>query len=211
MSKKLIVTMCVGVLSLSALALASSASAVWMVNGTNLSGTEKLATTAAVDENGLLKGAGVTITCTSKTLEGVSPEIEGAAPGDKGKASSLVFKECAANANCTLATKTIGTLPLTATATLGTSPAVNVLFKPTSGTIFTTIKFNGAECALLGTQPVTGQAKIAAPTGQTEKTIQEIAANVTEASGELKIGSSPAELKGAALLQLSTSKGWSFL
>jgi hypothetical protein len=207
MSKKLITTVCVGVLALSALTLASSASAQWMVAGTTLVGNEALANTAQVHELGKLKAAGVTINCAGKNLTGVSPQIEA---GDAGSASSLVFSECTANANCTV-TKTLGTLPLMAVAKLEGTLAVNVSFLPKTGTIFTTIKFEGAECALLGTQPVTGKANVLAPTGQDERLLQLIEAKVTEATGELKVGSSAAELKGSALLRLVSDKTWSFL
>lgn len=209
MSKKLIMTICVGMLTLSAFALASSASAQWMVNGTTLAGTQTLANTAKVDENGKLKAAGVTIECIAANLEGTGPQIEA---GDKGSVTSLIFKGCTSiTPTCTIGSETIQTVPITATATLGTAPAVNVAFVPKTKTIFATIKFNGAECALLGIQPVTGKAKISAPTGQTESVLQQIVANVSEASGELKVGSSAAELKGAALLQLSNSAKWNFL
>lgn len=211
MSKKLIMTICVGILALSASALASSASAEWMLNGVNVTGTQKLATTAAVDENGLLKAAGVTIECTGKNLEGTNPQIE---VPNKGSASALIFTECESiTPTCKLNTKTIGTVPLTATVALVAGSAKEDLatFLPKTKTIFATIKYEGAECALLGTQPVSGKALVKGPTGQEEKTLQEIVANVSEETGELKVGSSPAELKGAALLKLASGNKWSYL
>lgn len=207
MSKKLITTVCVGILALSASALVSSASAQWMVNGTTLAGTAKMLVKARVHVFGKIKAAGVTIECSGENLEAVSPQIEA---GDKASASSLIFTSCAANSNCTV-TKTLGTVPLVATAVLGVAPAVNVTFKPKTKTLFATIALSGAECALLGTQPVSGTAKVLAPTGQTEKEAQLVEAKVTEASGELKVGSSPAELKGSYLLLLEAHLTWSFL
>lgn len=212
MSKlKLLTVACVGALALTAFALASSASAQWMVKGTTLTGSETkaLATTAAVDEHGKLKAAGVTIECNGNTLNGTGPMIE--ASGEKGSATSLTFNECSANSNCTVAT-TIATVPLVAdTPIIEGNKDISTIFLPKTKTIFATIKFNGAECALLGTQPVAGKAKINAPTGAAENTLQEIQAEVQEASGELKVGSSAAELKGAALLKLTTNEPWSFL
>jgi hypothetical protein len=207
MSKKLITTVCVGVLALSAVALVSNASAQWMVGGTNLTGTSPLLVKFKVDLVGTLKAAGVAITCSGENFEGISPQIEA---GDKGSVQSLVFTGCASNSNCTV-TKTLGTVPIVATAVLGVTPAVNVTFKPKTKTIFATIKFDGAECALIGTQPVSGSAKALMPTGQTEKEVQLIEGNTSEASGELKVGSSAASLKCSILLILQLHLPWSFL
>ncbi len=182
------------------LAAAASAQANWFVEGTQLTGTQALATTAAVDESFKLKAAGVTITCTGKNFEGVSPQIE--AP-ESATATSLVFKECASSEACTV-TKTIGTVPVRASVTEGASPAVKAVFSPKTKTIFATIKYNGAECPLLGVQPVTGKATALLPTGEEDNVLQEVAPNIAEASGELKLGSSAAELKGAALLELAS-------
>lgn len=209
MSKKLATTVFIGVLTLSAFVLASPVSAQWMVNGTNLAPgeTKALASGAPVDENALLKAGGVAISCTGKNLEFGSAQIEA---GDTGSANTLVFTECSANAKCTVG-KTLATLPLMNVASLGAAPADTISFLPKTKTIFAVIKMDGAECALLGTQAVTGKAKFSAPTGQTEKLLQQIQANVTEASSELKVGSSPAELKVAALVKLTSDLPWSFL
>jgi hypothetical protein len=211
MSKmKLIMTVLVGVFALSAFA-ASSASAQWMVKGTTLSGTETraLAKTAQTDESALLKGAGIQITCKGQ-LEGTSPQIE--ASGEKGSAASLTFTECKGELGCTVAEK-ISTVPLLATIELaeaGNKDKALLLFTPKTKATFATIGFSGETCALEGTQAITGKADLRAPTGGLEATTQLIEANIAP-TGELKIASSPAELKGKALLKLASTEPWSFL
>jgi hypothetical protein len=201
---------CAGVLALSALAsaTASAVTAGWMVNGTLLTGSAALATTAAVDENGVLEGGGVKITCKGKTLNGAAPKIE--APS-MGAASDLEFTECKAEEPCKITTSTIKTLPLLVEATLEGVLAVVATFKPQTGTIFTTLKFEGESCGLSGTTPIKGTAQVLAPTGQDERTLQLINATTSAASNTLFLGSSPASLAGSALLQLASGQSWSFL
>lgn len=189
------------------LSMAGTASANWLVGGTELASTAALSTTAAVDEHVVLKAAGVTVKCEGATLNAVAPEI--VAPTSM-VASSISFSECTANESCTT-TKTIGTVPLTGAAVAETAPQSSVTFSPKTKTTLATIKFEGASCALLGVQPLTGKAKLKMPTGQEERTAQLASAATTEASGELKLGSSAAELKAGALLKLASEKAWSFI
>lgn len=208
MSKKLVITACIGMLATSAFALTSAASAQWMVAGTTLTGTETFLELEVVHRIITLKAAGVTIACAGKNINVRSDQLE--AP-DKISASSAIFNECSSETPTCNITKTIGTVPLQGTATLGTGTAVNMTFTPKTKSIFTTIKYEGAECALLGVQPVSGKAKLNVPTGQTEREAQELEADIAEASGELKIGSSPAELLGVWLQRITTHRVWSFL
>ncbi|HEY2768614.1 MAG TPA: hypothetical protein VGI76_10165 [Solirubrobacteraceae bacterium] len=206
MSKKLAPTVFVGLFALSAFALASSASAQWMVNGTNLTGTAALAPGAPLDENVTINISGVSIVCTS-SVELVSPQLEA---GDKAPTNSLIFAGCSANGKCTVESN-FKTVPLTATATLEGTLAINLIFKPKTKTVFGTLKFEGAECPLFGVQTATGTAKFLAPTGRDERLSQQIINNVTAASGELKAGISNIEMKGSSLLKLATDLPWSFL
>lgn len=217
MSKvKMIVTTLIAVFALSAIASASASAGEWMVGGTSLTGSEALATTAKVDENGVLVAAGVTITCEGGTLNGVKPQIEEA--GNKGSVESLEFTGCsAAGENCKLAGQnaggTIGTLPIHVSLELqpGSSSIVLATFLPNSGTTFATIAFTGSGCSLSGKQPVNGKALVEGPTGQEEKVTQEIKAITSQASGLLKVGGDSASLAGAALLKLVSEKTWSYL
>jgi len=214
MSKaKMIITTLIAVFALGALASASASAATagWMVNGTLLSGSTPLATTAKVDQSGFLKSsaANVELECSGTTLNGVAPEITSPS---KGSASSLIFTSCIAlSPNCTIGSSEIKTVPLLAEVTLEGVLAVIATFKPETKSVFATFLFNGEKCAAEGLNAVTGTAKVLAPTGQDERTLQQINAIATEVSNELKVGSSAAELKGSALLKLASSLEWSFL
>jgi hypothetical protein len=180
-----------------------SASAGWFIEGTALTGTAALSTTAAVDENALIKAAGVTITCKGTTLNSTAPQLE--ASGGMLSVSSLTFNECSANANCTVASS-VGSVPILADLAEEAGFADKIVFLPKTKTVLATIKFEGGTCALLGVQPITGKATAKMPTGQIESASQQVEANVTEASAELKVGSSAAEFKDKPLFKLATDK-----
>jgi hypothetical protein len=211
MSKaKLITTVCVGALALSAFASTTSAMANWMVNGTNLNGTRALATTARVDEESLVKfGGNVAVRCHGETLNEVNIQIESAT--EMGASSKLEFTGCSANENCTVPT-TISTEPVLVDVTLDGPLAIWATFLPKTKTIFATIPLEGEKCALAGNVVIIGKAKMLVPTGQDERTLQLLVANVTEGSGELKTSLGlAAELKSSALLRLASGESWSFL
>lgn len=174
----------------------------WFIAGSELTGTAGLATTAAVTENFKLKGAGVTIECTGSTLSSSSPEITVL---DELSVSKLSFNGCTASEPCST-TKSFGTVPVSADFIEQTLEEDKAQITPKTKTVLATVKFEGASCALLGTQPITGEVNANFPTGQLEKTLQEIRMNTVEESKELKIGSSAAEFKGAASLKLATEK-----
>jgi hypothetical protein len=214
MSKaKIMMTVCVGVLALSAFASASASAvtAGFMVNGTMLNGTKALASTAAVDEVGVLNTAGVTITCNGSVLNGASPKIDSAT--NMGDAESLTFNGCSANANCKVPTS-ISTLPVLVDLTLDGTLAVKGKFLPhgpgANTKTFATILFEGNLCALEGVQPVSGTQAFLAPTGQDERTLQLISAT-QDVAGELKVGSNAATLKGSILVRLASGEPFSFL
>jgi flagellar capping protein FliD len=214
MSKaKMVTSTLIAVAVLSALisASASAATAGWMVNGTLLNGTAALATTAFVDEAGVLKSAEakIEIECSANTLNGIAPEIKSP---NTGSAASLEFTGCKAlTPNCALGSSTIGTVPISVEATLEGTLAVVATFKPKTKATFATFEFTGTNCAVLGLNAVTGTAKVLAPTGQDERTLQLINSIATEASGELKVASSPASLLGSILIKLASGAPWSFL
>jgi hypothetical protein len=182
-----------------------------MVNGTLLNGTRALATTAAVDETPVLNSSEekLEIECSANILNGIAPEIQSP---NMVQASSLQFTGCVATTpNCALGSSTISTAPLLAEATLQGTLAIVVTFKPKTKAIFATFEFTGSNCAASGSNAVTGTAKVLAPTGQDERTLQLVTSIATEASGELKTGSAPLSLLGSVLLKLAGSEPWSFL
>ncbi len=192
------------VFSAVASSMASAATAGWMVNGALLSGSKPLATTAKVEQAGILEGANFKITCTGETLNGVSPTITSPA---KGSATSLEFTGCSGEEPCSIEGTTIKTVPISVEATLDGALAAKATFTPQTKNTFATIHFIGPSCALLGVQPVTGTQEVLAPEGQDERTLQLIKA----IGSSLKVGSSPATLLGSALLKLASGETWSFL
>jgi hypothetical protein len=188
-------------------ATAAAASADWFVEGSELSGTAALATKATVDEAFKLKAAGVTVECAGGTLNGTSPEIK--LPSTVA-ATSLTLSECKASEHCTLATKTIGTLALLAEVSTILYPEAKATFLPKQSK-FAAVHFEGAECALAGVQSLTGKATALLLSGEVESKQQEIKLKTTEASKELKLGSSAAELTGLTLLSLASEKEWAFV
>jgi len=208
---KMTITTLIAMVAFSALASASASAATagWMVNGTLLTGSELLATTAKVDKNGVLSSpeAHVEVEC-SGNLQGMA---EITAP-TAASATTIEFTGCKAlSANCALSSATIGTVPINVEATLEGALAVVATFKPKTKSVFATFEFTGEKCAAEGLNAVSGAAKVLAPTGQDENTLQLINAIATQASDELKVGSSPASLIGSALLQLASGRPWSFL
>jgi hypothetical protein len=184
-----------------ALGTPASASAGWFVEGEEVVTAAPLATTAAVDQRSVLKGSGVTVTCSGTTLNSVSAEI---VLSNKLTASSLEFTGCSAGAPCLLAKSTIATEPVLAAAELSFQafPAVPAVLKPKTGTKIAKIDFEGEECATRGETPVTGQARVLFPTGQEKNELQTLAWEPKESTAELKLGSAGASLTGSALLKL---------
>ena len=213
---KLVIVAFAAVVAVSAVAAGTAFAATegWMVNGTMLSGSKKLMTTGKVTSNGKLSAAGVEIECTSPEIEGNGPEITSP---NKGGATSVIFKSCEVTTGkppCSLATKTIGTLPVLITEiTLDGALAVKGKFVPEKGVgtkaVFATIKYEGASCALVGIQPVTGRVSFLASLGQDEMTWQPVL--IFAAAGDLFEGSSEAKLHGEAELATENLEPWSFL
>jgi len=201
-------------------AAVSSASAVWLVNGTTLVGSAPLATTAVVDEATklLVPTLGdLTVVCSGSTLDGAKPEITA---GDTGKAESLRFLACNTThpaTGCALKTanETISTNPINARAFLGKGEEDRVLFSPQTPPIFTEIPFaEKNECAFEGLTAVKGSVTIGAPTGQLELLSQLITGLGSVENNSLEIGSGTTKaylIGGGALLRLASDSKWSFM
>lgn len=213
---KAIVTV-VAVFALNAItSVSASAASSWMVNGTELSGSAAMATTAKIVKAAKLTFSGVTVEC-SGNLEGVTPQIEGV---NMGQAASVTFTECkATGGNCALAKsmkEKVSSLPVLAEATLDEKPEENtsgilVLFKPKTGTLFATIGFEGSKCSAEEVTPIKGTVKALGPTGRDEKTLQTMELKTSSASGELKTDGGSLELTGAVESKLASTNSWSLL
>lgn len=189
-------------------ASASAATAGWMVNGTQLSGSQPLATSFSVDKEFALSGGGLTVKCTGSVVEAAGPAISSPAAGS---ASSIVFTGCKASAPCGLATASIATVPISTETTLEGASATVTTIKPSTGTILSTLSVTGEECAAAGNVVIDGRDKVLSPEGQDERTLQLINSITTEASKELLVGKSAASLSGSALLKLACAGTWSLL
>jgi hypothetical protein len=186
----------------------TAATAGWMVNGSLLSGTRALASTAQVTSAFQFEvaAASLIVECSGGELGSSKAEIM--AP-NMGSASSVTFKECSATSSCSVS-PTLTTLPIVAEATLEGALEAKAVIKPKTKTVFGTFKFEGATCALLGVQPVTGKAMVKLPDGQMEETAQEVVLHT--GAGELKVGSDEiVAKKGAYIRKLASALPWSFL
>jgi hypothetical protein len=207
---KLLVAACFAVFAVGAIASAT-ASADWMVAGTNLVGSQGLSNASVLKEGELVVGAVTTIKCKASEVVVTGGSI--IAP-DKILASSLTFNECkGTNAPCnTISGEKISTVPIHGVAKLDGTLNTYITVLPETKTIFATIGFTNAECPLIvgGGAPVTGSASILAHEGSDERpSHQALAFTLTNA---LKVGSTNAEIKGVTFdIKLTSGSNWSFL
>lgn len=192
----------------------SAATAGWLVNGTLLTGTQTQAgaTTAFVDEKGVMEFSGITITCNASALTAIGSQLESP---NQTSATSIIFKGCTASGeDCTLSaamSETIGTLPVTSEVTLDGLLALRGVGKPKTGTTLATLKLEGSLCAETAKLPVKGRAAWLAPTGAQDRTIHLLSLNITKAQEELEVGNAPASFKIRALDKLANALPWSFM
>jgi hypothetical protein len=191
--------------ALSAIA-SSSAQAGWLVLGSLLVGTAKIAESTVTHENGVLTYNTVKIECSGVSVKG--GEIQ---EPDLVLINSLEFTGCSVitPTTCTLPSGVISTLPVEGLVTLDGPLAVKAKGKPKTGTIFATFKFSGASCSISGKQAVTGTATILSPEGQDER-LWHLVNVLTEKAKELEVGEASAEIKGSALVKLENDMLWSF-
>ena len=213
MSKvKLTFTALAAIIAFSAIAsvAASAAAPGWMVEGKDLAaGDRENMEEAVVRLAGYKLASGTTeIECTTLKIEGGF--IEGV---NRNGAKSLKFTGCKAlTVNCTLSNPAISTLPILSEATLDppNASAAVIVFKPETGTLFATFKFEGEKCPTAGIKPVTGTQAALAPTGATEKATQ-VLTTIELVAGELKLGSAAAKLTASLEVKLESGKPFSFL
>jgi hypothetical protein len=159
-----------------------------------------------VNQSFVLSMPGFAITCTKLSLS----KMEIIAKSD-GKAKAWIFAGCSTTDGepiCKLAGIEIETKPLVFEAEdLGTKEA-KIVVKPETGKALADIEIAGSLCALSGEEPIKGQITVSLPTGQEEKTEQEIVANTP--SGEVDIGAGSATLTGKAGLELESGDAWSY-
>jgi hypothetical protein len=215
---KLLIAACFAVFALVALASASASAATagWDVNGTLLSGTVPLLSTALVLQEGVLKvEAGETLEIKCKAHEVLFNEGLLRSP-DGITAKDVTFHGCqtvGSSAEKCMIPDLILTVAVHGLASL--EGPLNTLIKvlPQTKTTFATIKFGnavGSECALLGTEAVTGGLDLLLHEGFDPATLH--LALAFSLTGSLKIGSSNAVLEGLdADLRLASGLRWNYL
>ncbi len=188
--------------------VARASTAGWMVNGSLLSGTKALASTAHVTSAFKLEvlPSSLIVECLGQEFNASKAEITSP---NTGAAGSVTFKECQTEPPCSLEASTLTTTPIVAEATLEGVLEARAVIKPKTKNTFGTVAFEGATCALLGVQPVTGKVAVKLAEGQMEETSQEVVLHTTK--GELKVGSDEVTAKGAYTRKLASALPWSFL
>lgn len=208
---RLIIAACLATFAVGAVASTAALAASWHVNGTELKGSAALASSAQVltpGELSITAGEKLSIVCEGENLSITGGKL--IAPAGI-LARSITFHECKTKEtpNCTLGSTLILVLPVHGLLHFE-SPNLLILVLPTTKTTFTTIKFNGEKCALLGTQPVTGGASILIHNVTTSEPSHFVLA--FSSVGGLKVGSDEATLKGVSGdLKLASGESWSFL
>lgn len=209
---KVLLTALVAVFAISAVAAASaSAAEEWRMNEIGFSGTAELATSLHINSNPILKVAATKTTLECTGIVVTKGEIIGGS--NKGIVKSLEFTGCAAisPSGCKLASSTIKTNEIEATATDETSPKVALNFVPgsTAGGVFAKPNF-GTGCPYTGPEPVKGSCKTESSNGQTNEKNHTLIATAAVCN-KLELAGSPATFEGSASeLHLTTNELWSF-
>ncbi len=213
---KVVLTAFLVVLAVNAVAT-SSASAGWVVEGTELAEGSKaaLATTAKVTTATILSMPSLKtkITCKGSLLKGETAEIIGTTTL---KAKSLTFEGCETlepKTGCELESqpKSIPTNPLVATTVAGaTFPENGLTFTAQTKTVLANIAFKEKNtCALEGEEPVKGAVTLNLPTGEEELSAQTIQGLGSTENNSLEVGGTKAYIEnGAAILKLASGNKW---
>jgi hypothetical protein len=188
--------------------VALAATAGWMVNGTPLSGSKTLATTAKTDENAKISFFGLVMTCSGANINNTAPQIS---PPNMGTTAKLELTGCVVSPPCVLVESRIVTEPLLSEVTLEDALATTTTFRPKAGTTFSTFEIEGEACGAAGNFLIDGAERVLSIEGQIENTLQQIKSITTEASKELFVGKSPMGVASSALLKLASGERWSFL
>lgn len=200
-----------GLFALGTLATSTASAGEWDVGGTRLIGSAAIASPSVVLSHGQLQVpvAGVTIECLAPEFHINGGEI--VAP-DELRAKDLTFLKCStgSSGNCSLANENILTLAIHGLAELDGTLGTLIRLLPLPSKTISVLRFEGASCALLGVQPVTGRIDLLLPTGKDPSVLQLILAySLFE---ELRIGANEATLSGfTGDIKLTSGKTWNFL
>jgi hypothetical protein len=211
---KSLVGACFAMFALCAVVSATAfAGGQWDINGTPLAAhaTVGLSNVLVLEEGKLLIKSAPEFSIVCKGHEVLL--INGVLIGPDGAlAKSIVFHECKTEESeaCTLAKPLIETVPVHALAHLDGTLNALILVLPETKTTFATVKFEGATCALEGTQPIAGAAHILIH--EAIHSLKRHRALAFSLAGLLKVGSSEAKLEGlVGDIELTSGLPWSFL
>jgi hypothetical protein len=192
----------------------ASATAGWLVNGTELTGTQSanLSTLAVTDTAAILHipSLPLKITCAGD-LKGVNPKIS--AP-NTWSVTSLTFTGCSVvePTTCKLESPEIKTEVVNATAALGPGESV-LLTVTTTASHFATFVLEGSSCAISGKKSVTGSVVLKASTGQLELLTQALEGlgSLEQGLNSIQVANDPTYIEGGkALLTLESDAKWGF-
>jgi hypothetical protein len=194
---------------------ATSASAGWFVGGTQLTTSARLATAEVVDEIPTILVPAIedlSFTCSGGTFDNASPEI---IAGNSVKAQALTFLECKTikpATGCALASETIGTVPITAVASLGPGEEVRVKYLPQTKSIIAEVEFlDTNSCAFDGLEGVKGSITEGIPKGQLEAATETLVGLGSVENNSLEVANSKIIIKGGrGLVKLASGSKWSF-
>jgi hypothetical protein len=199
----LVTVVIVAVLALAGDAAGSASATSWFVGGTKLPTGSKveLASKGEVYESSVLNVPTLSLKVSCTGL-GVGGEIIGESSGH----AALAFEGCSEiePKTCRVNPSTVVTEPLTTTVTNGSAPDGKVLVTPRSGTLLTTLVFEGS-CSLAGEKPVTGKVTLNAPTLQEELAEQVVEGLGSTENNSLEVAKNKAYIeKGKAGLALAS-------
>lgn len=202
MSKaKLLVVACFAVFAFSGMVASTASAGEWQIEGETFTTgeTRALLPTALVLATGRLNvpSLNTEVVCKGEKLDLNNGKI---IYPDGILVQSVVFHECSTEntGECSLGSTLISTVPIHGLVHLEGILHVLILLLPQTKTTFATIAFEGAKCALAGTQPVTEKAggfHLLIDHGQVFKLLH-LVLPITLAGG-LKVGLNEAELTGA--------------
>ncbi len=208
---RIIIAACLAVFAVGTIAATAAWAGEWDVGGKPLSGTVGLKNFRVL-EHGFIEAAGVKVECVGTEIGVSGGEL---ASPDLVRAKDVSFKECkASGGECTLAEKTVLTLPIHGLAELdpGNSLDTLILVLALPSKTFAVLHYEGEKCALLGIQPITGTGPVIDILLHEGHDPRVVHRGLLRSLPGLKVGSSEAILTGLVDdAELTTGQEWNFL
>jgi hypothetical protein len=186
-------------------AAADSASAAWIIEGTELAEgqTRALATTAVVDQSSVLHVPGLPLKISCSGLSTTKPELLGSAENAVAEAVTVSGCAVAEPTTCSLLSPTIVSDPVLINIGEGISPDERALLEPQSGHVLSMFTLEGSSCSISGRKALDGAVFLNAPTLQneaTEQALEGLGSIENEGYTSLQIAGDSTFLEGSKLL-----------